>query len=159
MGNLKFADGYFSRLQDYFLSPSCQFIYALAVFFYSRMRRRHLEYFAGKRVHRSSYQCFVHAAGILYRDGCRFQIVAGGSGAEGDGAGIFFFLRHVFIDPLCPFAGAKYQQAGGQRVERTGMAYLRTPSRVRSSRTTEKEVHPNGLSMSNSSPSSYLFIN
>jgi len=53
-----------------------------------------------------------------------FQVVGGSNRTKCKGAGIFLFLRHVFIDPLCKFSCAQYEKPSGQRIQRARVSNL-----------------------------------
>ena len=123
-GDAELGNGDRPGLQFDVFSPPGQFVYPLAFFFDGGMNGRHLQDGAGER-----YGGFLQVFGCKVAGGLEilraaFQVKGWRNGSQGDSAGVFFFLRHVFVDLLGEFSGADNQKARCQRIQRAGMPDL-----------------------------------
>jgi len=123
-GDLEFVYGDGPRFYFDLDALSGLFIQRLAVDFDGRIDRRKLLQIAGKTLGGGVNHLIRN---VLRREGGvdgLFGVVAGGGGAERDGASVGFVHTLQLLQALGPLAGADVEHAGRHGVQRAGVANL-----------------------------------
>jgi hypothetical protein len=98
--------------------------------FDSGMYRRCLHDGAGKLFGGFMHLFFCEMGNIFLVARLAFKIIRWRGGADSEGAGVFFFHAHVFIDLLGKLPRTQDQQTRCQRIQRSRMANFRDADKV-----------------------------